>query len=472
MLGLPLALSLAVGCAERDGTAYLEPGRDIQAVVANAPAGTRFYFKPGIYRQQTIYPRDRQEFIGQEGVILSGAMVLTKWDQEGALWTTSGLPATLPSHGECNRELCDLREDLFVDGRLYERVGSRDKLGPDRWYYEDGRAYLADSPVGQTVELSVTPTAFGGDAQAVVLRDLTVEKYASEAQFGAIDLRNARGWVLSDLTVQWNHGIGLFIGPETQVDGGTFSHNGQMGMGGSGNGSTIDGVEIAFNNYAGYKAGWEAGGTKFTRTDGLIVRNSCVHHNNGPGLWTDIDNINIVFEDNKVFSNANDGIKHEISYDAIIRDNIAVDNGWEHDVWLWGSQILIQNSQNATVYGNFAEVSDEYGNGISVVHQDRADGAYGPWDSVNNEIHHNTVVYRGSRGMSGVVSDTGEDWFWAKGNNNFDWNTHVAVGQAARNWAFNDADRTWSDVQDLGHEPNGQLLLERRAPTKVTCGAG
>ena len=86
-------------------------------------------------------------------------------------------------------------------------------------------------------------------------------------------------------------------------------------------------MEIAFNNYAGYKADWEAGGTKFWATTGLVVRNSCVHHNAGPGLWTDYDNIDTLYEGNIVFSNANDGIKHEISYDAIIRDNIVAGNG-------------------------------------------------------------------------------------------------------------------------------------------------
>ena len=50
-------------------------------------------------------------------------------------------------------------------------------------------------------------------------------------------------------------------------------------------------MEIAFNNYAGYDAFWEGGGTKFWRNKRLIVRDSCVHDNNGPGLWSDIDNI-------------------------------------------------------------------------------------------------------------------------------------------------------------------------------------
>ena len=170
---------------------------------------------------------------------------------------------------------------------------------------------------------------------------------------------DARGWLVSNVTARWNHGVGLFFGPETRVSGGSFSHNGQLGIGGTGEGSTIDGVEIAYNNYAGYNSGWEAGGTKFARTRNLVVRNSCVHHNAGPGLWTDIDNIDMLYQGNKVFLNADDGIKHEISYDAIIRNNVVAHNGTSgFDVWLWGSQILIQNSSNVEVYDNLVEVSD------------------------------------------------------------------------------------------------------------------
>ena len=209
-----------------------------------------------------------------------------------------------------------------------------------------------------------------------MLENLVVEKYASDAQQGAIYPDRARGWRISDVTARWNHGVGLSFGPETRVSGGSFSHNGQLGIGGTGEGSTIEGVEIAFNNYAGYNSGWEAGGTKFWETKDLIVRDSCIHHNGGPGLWTDNDNIGALYEGNKVFMNADDGIKHEISYDATIRNNIVAHNGTSgFDIWLWGSQILIQNSSNVEVYGNLVEVSDGFGNGIGVIYQDRGEGA-------------------------------------------------------------------------------------------------
>ena len=238
VVALAMVLSTCVLSAERRGTetVVLKPGQNIQEIVENSPEGVRFRLEFGIYRQQTIYPKDRQEFLGEGSVILSGATELDKWTKEAGFWRADGLPVPLPLHGECaaGRDLCTHREDLFFNGRLYERVKSLDDLDASKWYYEKRRAYLADDPTGQLVELGVTPLAFGGKAEDVLLRDLVVEKYASDAQSGAIFADEARGWRIVNVTARWNHGAGLSFGPETLVQGGLFSHNGQIGIVGIG----------------------------------------------------------------------------------------------------------------------------------------------------------------------------------------------------------------------------------------------
>jgi hypothetical protein len=458
--------------AADDRTVVLKPGQNIQAFVARSPEGTRFQLTPGIYRRQTVIPKNRQQFIGQDGVILSGAMRLPSWTKASGVWIAERLPGSLDYHGECarGRDLCSLREDLFVNGRLYQRVGSLDELGPGRWYSADRRAYLADDPTGQSVELGVAPLAFGGNAEDVVLKDLIIEKYASDAQQGAIYADNTRGWQITDVTARWNHGAGLTFGPQTRIDGGSFSHNGQLGIAGIGEGSTIDGVEIAFNNYAGYDSRWEAGGTKFWRNEKLVVRNSCVHNNNGPGLWSDIDNFDVLYDGNRVFLNADDGIKFEISYTATIRNNTVAWNGTSgFDDWLWGSQILIQNSRNVKVYDNLVEVASDFGNGIGVIHQDRGVGARGPREAINNSIHDNTIVHLGSRGQNGVVTDTNDGQFWKRQANQFDHDTYVVADPTGQYWTSKDQDASWDHLKDLGLEPHGVLIVERRAPMELSC---
>ena len=476
---IPLLLA---GCdntvpvAQKDDSGIrVKPGDDLRTIVAGAPAGARFILTKGVYRQQSFVPRDRQEFIAEPGAILNGAMVLRDWRKEGPYWVQEGLPPPLHPVGMCGssndpveRRTCAYREDLFLDGKVYQRVDELNAVGPGRWYFDNGRAYLSDDPSGRLAELSVTPNAISGSAKGVVLRNLTVEKYASAAQAGAIDARKSSGWQVIDVRAIWNHGVGIYISNDMVVRGGSYSYNGQMGMGGAGSRSVIEGVEIAHNNYAGFMTNWEAGGAKFVYSDGLVLRNNCVHHNKGNGLWTDIDNINIVIEGNKVFDNEGIGIAHEISYKATIRNNHVARNGRNLDSWLWGSQILVQNSQNVDVYGNVVEVAPTYGNGISLIYQNRGAGVYGPYLTANNNVRENQVTLRGLKGKSGMVADFEVERFWDKMQNRFHQNRYVVPANSGRNWSYK-GDRQFADAQALGFEKNSTLKVASDTPMALSC---
>lgn len=450
----------------------VRPGDDLAALAAGAPEGTRFLLGPGIHRRHDVTPRDRQQFIGRDGAVLNGAMLLLAWTREPPFWVAGDLPDPLPFHGECaaGRELCSRREDLFVGGRLYRRAASLGDLAPGLWYREGSRLWLAEDPAGKPVELGVTPRAFGGMARSVVLENLVVEKYASAAQTGAIAGDDGRDWRLAGVTARWNHGAGLSFGPGARIEGGSFSHNGQIGIVGSGEGASIEGTEIAFNNHAGYDSRWEAGGTKFWETRGLTVRNACVHHNDGPGLWTDNDNVDVLLENNLVFSNAEEGIRHEISFDAVIRGNVVARNATGgFDDWLWGSQILLQNGSNTEVRGNLVEVAAGFGNGIGVIHQNRGAGALGPWATSGNIVRGNTVVHLGGQGRSGIVTDTGESRFWEEAGNVLDGNTYIVADGSARHWTSRHRDEDWTGARRLGLERHGRLVVEQRLPLVLSC---
>lgn len=465
-------LTLILTTCANSAVITLQAGDDIQAAVDAAPEGALFVLEPGIYRQQRFTPKDRQQFTGQPGAILNGAMLLTDWRNHGDYWIEPSVPEPLQPRGRCRGggDLCKHREDLFIDGKLYPRVATLEDLGPGMWMYLDGAAYLTDDPSGHLVELSVIPRAVGGDAVDVVLRNLIVEKYASAPQRGAIDARDSRGWQVIDVTARWNHGIGIYIGDGMLVLGGSYSRNGQMGMGGAGDGALIENVEIAYNNYSDFKTTWEAGGAKFVRSNGLIIRNNCVHHNDGNGLWTDIDNINVLIEGNKVFDNAGTGIMHEISYKAIIRNNTIARNGHNKYNWLWGSQILVQNSQDVEVYGNLIEIAPDFGNGIGIIHQDRGTGLYGPYLTTNNNVHHNRVVHTGANGISGVAVDFDRATFWNQMKNRFRQNTYISPSDNIRGWGFENRELRWEDVQARGSEENSILTVATRVPMVLFCG--
>ncbi len=469
-------VSLSASASERDlldgksGVVQVTPQSELREIVARSPENTVFSFAPGVYRGIYIEPKNGQRFVGKDGVVLTGAMILDKWSRDGDFWVAEGLPEQLQPHGGCLKESpgCRFREDLFVNDQVFKRVLSRDQLDAVSWYYEAGKAYQLDDPSGKRIELSVTPRAFGGNASNVVLANLTVEKYASQAQAGAIDARHGKNWSFINVTARWNHGIGLFVGPGTRIEKGSYSHNGQMGLGGGGENILIDGPEIAHNNYAGFHYEWEAGGFKFFDTRNLIVRNACVHHNDGIGMWNDIDNIDTIFENNKVFDNARIGIAQEISYAAKIRNNVVARNGRNRDGWLWGSQILIQNSKDVEVYGNVVEVAATFGNGIGIINQNRGDGKYGSYEAMNNYIHDNQIIHLGVHGRSGVAVDFRSDWFLKEANNRFDRNTYLIPNPQGRHWML-DEGADWNKFRTSGMEPNGRIIVRKSGPMALSC---
>jgi parallel beta-helix repeat protein len=226
--------------------------------------------------------------------------------------------------------------------------------------------------------------------------------------------------------------------------------HGQIGIAGSGDNVLIESNEIGFNNTHGFSWGWEGGGTKWVRTHDLVVRRNHVHSNNGPGLWTDISNMRSLYEENVVEDNTNMGIFHEISYDAIIRNNTVRRNGFADSRWLWGSGILIAGSPNVEIYGNIVE--DNAG-GIGAIQQNRGSGDYGPYKLRNLWVNGNTV--RKQIGQSGVARDDGdEDVFTAAGNNRFDNNTYILDSLSRSRFAWN-GNRNWDTWRGFSQDANG-----------------
>ena len=146
---------------------------------------------------------------------------------------------------------------------------------------------------------------------------------------------------------------------------------GEMGLGGSGDNILIQGNEIARNGgWSGLSPEWEGGGFKFGFTNNLVVRDNYSHDNIGFGMWTDTDNINTLYENNLLVHNSWGGISHEISYDAVIRNNTLIGNGYgDPRGWLWGAEIQIQNSQNVNVYGNKVDMTGGGVSGIALIQQ-------------------------------------------------------------------------------------------------------
>jgi hypothetical protein len=467
-----LLAALASGARAGD-IVRLRPGDDIQAAVDAAPPGTTFRLEAGVYRRQRVMPKDAQSFVGMGDVVLDGSIVLEGWLRRGEVWEWRGLPAALPSHGDTRegRQIAKRREDLFVDGALYRRVATREELGPGTWHEEAGTAILSDSPEGKLVELGQAGPAFAGAAVGVRIEKLTVRKYATDAQEGAIDGRVSRGWQVFDVASVWNHGAGLHLGDGMLIERGRYSDNGQLGVRGGGplggHGASIDGAEIAGNNFAGYSPWWEAGGVKLLQLSGVAVRRTMTERNDGTGLWVDWDNREIEIDENCVRDNAGIGIQYEASQAGKIRRNRALRNGTDgYRSWLWGAAILVQNSSAVEVSDNLVVV--DRGNGLAVIHQDRSGGAFGPHVTRENLFLRNTVAHLRPGGRNGMVADAQRGTLTDASV--WDLNTYVVAEPWSTMWMLGRleyAAATFDAVQRRGYERHGRVSLSDNPAAEV-----
>ena len=195
----------------------VSPGDDLQSLVNAYPGNTKFEFTAGIYRLQSIVPKDNDQFVGLGGAILSGAALLTSFSQSGSIWVSQVQVTGASSYrGTCLAAfpLCTYPEDLFFDNVLKQRVASSSAVGPGKWYldYSTGKVYMGDNPSGHSVEISLLPHAFSGLGLNVIIFDLTIEKYASVAGDGAVNGTVSNGWGVEWCELRYNHGLGIQSG--------------------------------------------------------------------------------------------------------------------------------------------------------------------------------------------------------------------------------------------------------------------
>lgn len=306
---------------------------------------------------------------------------------------------------------------------------------------------------------NATDFAFRGTARNVTIQGLIIERYVPGAQMGAVKAgdhvssQNSDGWLVQNNEIRYNDGGGVRIGHRMVLKNNHIHHNEQIGVVGVGDDVLVEGNEIAWNNYnKKHSYGWEAGGTKFVKTRNLVVRNNHVHDNWGPGLWTDIDNIDSLYEGNLVENNADSGIFHEISYRATIRNNTVRGNGYDRvGAWAYGAGILVAHSPDVEVYGNIVENNQ---NGIMGVQQDRGDGDFGPHELRNLNVHDNTVVQGSKQWAAGVAQDVGDTGVFSR-NIRFQ-NNRYTLGTGDGRWfEWQNGQRTRTQWQDYGNDGSG-----------------
>ena len=422
-------------------------GDDIQSLVNGHPPGTSFLITSGTYRLQSIRPKDGDTFTGQPGATLNGARILGNFKQQSQYWVADVPASPLRSYrGECDKQhpACMYPEDLFFDSKPLTRVVSLSLVAPGTWYldYSGNKAYVGSDPDGHNVEISVARAAFWGNASNVTINGLAIEKYASIAGKGAINAMAAvegygpigKGWLVESNDIYLNHGLGIRASDGMTIRNNKVHDNGQMGVAGSGNNILVQGNEVYGNNYAGYAYDWEAGGIKFAAySTHVTMDNNYVHDNKGPGLHGDIGCDYFVFENNHTARNWSSGIHWEISYHAIIRNNLVENEGYSPlgtSFW-YGGGILVSNSTDVEVYGNTVK---DCVNGIGGTETNRgADSKTGvPFNLKDLYVHNNTITQQTGFAAGIVKSSRLDNSVFTSWNNRFVDNTYHLGSQAGQ----------------------------------------
>ncbi len=443
----------------------IEPGTLIQAVADRAGIGAAFCLKNGIHRAQAVRPLSKQRFYGEGKTVLNGSRVLTGFKRDGSYWALNIQLQRSRKHGEClsSAPICDQPEALFVDDRPLTRVPSKSGLAGGKFFvdYAGGKIYLGDDPTKRKVEFTVAAFAFESTAADVLISNITVEKFASAAQKGAIHSREGTRWTIEKCKAHLNSGAGLSVGTGSLVRNCDIHHNGQIGIEGNGNDIRIENNRIWSNNIYGFDATWEAGGVKIALSDRVTFRGNHVYDNDGPGLWCDIDCRNVLYEENLVENNQDVGIFHEISFKAVIRNNVLRRNGLGNRGWFWGADILLSASEDVVVSDNTLTVAPGRC-GIVLIDQGRQNSSGQFYKTRNNTIRANEMTFEGMA-CAGGTSDTkpGSENFGiiTSGNNLFDGNTY-RVGQQGGSGRFVwGQDVTgWDGFRHRGQERSGHLI--------------
>ena len=449
---------------------------NIHKAISAHPPGTTFCLSAGTYRLLApLVPKRGDKFIGRPGATLSGSKVLTGWQKEGQVWTTSGfLPAAPGTFGECMPSVptCTYTQDVFFDKHRLRRVTSLSAVTVGTVYanYHTDTITVGEDPQSHLVEQAVAPSLIEATVDNVTVANLVLEEAANQAQVGAVENRGpispvggGTGWRILNNDVRLNHGVGIGFASSTTVAGNLIQDQGQLGFGAAGNRSVVTNNEISSNGAAGYSADWEAGGSKSWMTDGEIITHNYVIGNMGPGLWDDGGNINTTYAYNKIVGNWGAGIQHEISYDAVIEYNEISGNGFmQHKGWEWDAGIQIQSSGGTKLIDVAYNVVANNYNGITVLDSgNRATeqpAPHGPHIVENVRVHNNVIAMSGSA-VTGAAEDDDHLAIFTANRNRFDDNIYYLDSLFALHFSWVTGNVDWSQWRGYGNDVSGRSLL-------------
>lgn len=415
--------------------------KTIQSAVDQAKAGDTIVIREGTYREDIDLKSSgtadaKITLRAAEGaqVDIKGSKILEGFEKTGSdgVWKAAGWDERTWSWDKRwtddnpDNDKGDARTKannmMFVEGEVLTEVpklGPNDSLKPGQFYMDkqsdgtyDVLVRLSDNsdPNDTTVELATDRNAAellntrGQDHWNIEGIDFSQAANAQQ-HFGAVRVASAGdnksdAITFSDIDIYHAASAGLSLGGGGSghiVEFSRLNNNGQTGLHGTGIEDTVVRyTEMSGNNrFEGkqYNPGWEAGGAKFTRTDGLVFDNVLAEDNWGSGIWYDWTNVNAVVT-NSVAAGNKHGLHFEASGSAAIYNNLFLDNvNQGPNTGNVGQGIFFSSSGGSEIFNNTLAGNQRHGilvgePSAGVRGNDR-DGYWGPQD---NDVYRNVVV--------------------------------------------------------------------------------
>jgi parallel beta-helix repeat protein len=311
------------------GAVVIGDDDNAKKIVATSPAGTAFILASGTHEFFSVIPLPGDSFYGQAGTVLDG---------EHAELTAFKVP-----HG-------GTADDVQVIG-----------ASPSSPLVVEDYGKSSHSQVGAIQSNSQTPTPL----------------YSS-------------GWWLQWVEVTGSSSRGISVSDDMVIFQCQVVSNARLGIGGGGNGVTIDESTVSDNGLTVNRLGWEAGGIKTVASNVLIEHNT-IDGNGAPGIWTDGGATNVVAMQNTLRSNRY-GIRFEISHDVTATRNTISESEQQ--------SVLVIASSDVTVSAN--TLTNNFG-GIIVGGVGTVNKTGIHLDDVT--VSHNTIVNSGATGLHQTPPD-------------------------------------------------------------------
>lgn len=300
-----------------------------------------------------------------EEVWFDGTEAIADWTPEGGVWRTpwgyefSSAPSYTGGEDgtERNWQFLDENhpfaahpEQVWVDGEPLRQVAP-DEVAPGTFALdpERGELVLGEDPAGRDVRASTLQRAFQVRSPDSVLSGFGVRRYApSIVTMGSVVMEGDRALV-EDLVIEDASTIGLFVtGTGSTVRDVTIRRSGMIGATANfADQLTLDGLLIEHNNTEKFNQAPVSGGFKVSRSRHLVIENSVVRANAGPGIWLDQSVYDTTIHRSDIIGNAGHGIFAEISERVALVDLVVVGNGRigvkindTGDVVLWRSTVV------------------------------------------------------------------------------------------------------------------------------------